>query len=180
MPIPLAVLAAAKSAAVGKAVAGVQGLFGDTPTDRARRAYADGLLNAALNGDVRAVRQLAYDAFEPRRGLSGDARTPRDGKYSPDAARTLARGALQRYVNAGGKLPASLAEYTDRIGVPLAAETLSVAEQLAGAVADAAGERAATAATAKLGSDLKPYLPVVLVLAVFVAVMYGMSRRTGP
>lgn len=170
-------LAAAKSAAVGKAVEGVTGLFGDTPTDRARSARADRLLNAALNGDTGALRQLAYDAFEPRRGLVGDARTPRDGKYSPTAVRALARRALQRYVGGGGKLPSSMAVYADRIQVPVAVAELSVGEQLAGTVADAAGERAATAASAKIAEDFKRYLPVVLGVVVVVGVLYFVARR---
>lgn len=181
MPLPAVVAAGAsvvKSEAVKKTVEGIQGLFGDTPTDKARKAHADALLNSALNGDVGSLRQLAYEAFEPRRGLAGDARTPRDGKVSPPDVRTLARRALQRYVNAGGKLPTSMAEYADRIQSPIAAEELSVAEELAGTVADAAGERAAAAASAKLGEGFKRYLPVVLVLGVLVVVMYAASRRT--
>lgn len=181
MPIPAVVGAAGtvlKSEAVSKAVEGVQGLFGDTPTDKARKRHADALLNSALNGDTSALRQLAYEAFEPRRGLAGDARTPRDGKHSPDNVRTLARRALQRYVNAGGKLPTSMAEYADRINAPIAPESLSVAEELATTLADAAGERAATAAAAKAGEGLKQYLPVALVLAVLVVAMYAATRRT--
>lgn len=181
MPLPAVAAAAGtvlKSEAVSKAVEGVQGLFGDTPTDKARKRHADALLNTALNGDTTALRQLAYEAFEPRRGLAGDSRTPRDGKYSPDAVRTLARRALQRYVNAGGKLPASMAEYSDRINAPIAPESLSIAEELATAAADAAGERAATTAKAELGASFKQYLPIVLVLGVLVVVMYAASRRT--
>lgn len=181
MPIPAVVAAAGsalKSGAVSKAVEGVQGLFGDTPTDKARKSHADALLNSALNGDTSALRQLAYEAFEPRRGLAGDARTPRDGKYSPDNVRTLARRALQRYVNAGGKLPTSMAEYADRINAPIAAESLSIAEELATAAADAAGERAATTAKRELGASFREYIPVVLVLVVLGFVMYGASRRT--
>jgi hypothetical protein len=177
-PVVAAAVTVVKSEAVKKAVEGLQGLFGDTPTDKARAAHASSLLNAALNGDTVALRQLAYEAFEPRRGLAGDARTPRDGKHSPDAVRTLARRALQRYVNAGGKLPASMNEYTDRIGAPIAPENLSIAEELATAAADAAGERAATAAAMKAGEGLKKYLPVVLVLAVLAVAMYAASRRT--
>lgn len=181
MALPAVVAAGAsviKSEAVSKAVEGVQGLFGDTPTDKARKAHADALLNAALNGDTNALRLLAYEAFEPRRGLAGDTRTPKDGKLSPESVRTLARRALQRYVNAGGKLPASMNVYADRIGLPIAAEELSVAEQIAGTVADAAGERAATAASAKLAEGFRAYLPVILVLGVLVVVMYAASRRT--
>lgn len=180
MPVPVLLAAAgtaAKSAAVSKAVEGVQGLFGDTPTDRARKAHADTLLNASLNGDTVALRQLAYEAFEPRRGLAGDARTPRDGKYSPPDVRTLARRALQRYVNAGGKLPSSMQEYADRINAPIAPEELSVAEELATGLADAAGERAATAASAKVGESFRAYLPMVLLAVVALGVVYVVARK---
>lgn len=178
-PVVAAVVTVAKSEAVKRVAEGVQGLFGDTPTDKARAAHASSLLNAALNGDTVALRQLAYEAFEPRRGLAGDARTPRDGKYSPDAVRALARRALQRYVNAGGKLPTSMADqYGDRINAPIAPEQLSVAEELATTVADAAGQRAADAAAARAGEGLKKYLPVALVLAVLAVAMYAASRRT--
>ena len=118
--IPGVVAAATKASSIGAAVKGftdgISGLFGDTPTDKARKARAAQLLQEALFGSKAALHQLLFDAYEKRSGLPGDTRTPTDGKYSPDAVRSLATKALKSYVNQVGGLPPEFASYASKLG----------------------------------------------------------------
>lgn len=181
MPVPViagAILTGLKSDLVGKATEGVQGLFGDTSTDRSRKARASALLNASLNGDTSALRQLAYDAFEPRRGMPGDSRTPADGKYSPNDVRDLARQALQAYVRAGGKLPESMLEYATRINAPIVPRELSVAEELAEGVTTGIARAGVDAAEDRAREKASQYMPYVIAgVAVLVVLVFLSSRR---
>lgn len=171
LPVAGAVLAGLKSDLVGKATEGVQGLFGDTSTDRARQSRASALLNAALNGDPAALKQLTFDAFEPRRGMLGDARTPVDGRYSPGDTRDLARRALQSYVRAGGKLPESLAQYAQRINATVEPEPLSVAEELAQGITTTIARAGVDAAETRAKERAAAYLPYVLAAVALVALV---------
>lgn len=117
--IPGVIAISTKVGAVSSAVKGftdgISGLFGDTPTDKARKARGAQLLQAALLGSYEALRQLLYDAYETRSGLPGDDRGA-DGKYSPAAVRSIAVKALQAYVAQVGGLPPQFASYASRLG----------------------------------------------------------------
>lgn len=181
MPIVAPVLLAAKGAAVGSAISSVQegiaGLFGDTPTDKARKSDAARLTTAALNGDPVALRQLAYNAFEKRTGQPGDARTPVDGKASPPDVRNLARRGLQQYVQQYGGLPPELGQYAAQLGAPVTTRSPSVVQQLlepaVNAVTDQALDRA-EARAAQRAQDIAPYLLIGGVVAV--AALYLVLR----
>jgi hypothetical protein len=111
-----AVLSVAKSEALSSVTDGISGLFGDTKTDRARTARIDALESRALGGDASAVVALCYEAFEPRRGLAGDLRSPVDGKRSPESVRADALSALRKYVAKFGGLPSGAEQWSAKLG----------------------------------------------------------------
>lgn len=174
LPVAGAVLAVVKSDTARKVTEGVAGLFGDTSTDKDRKARASALLNASLNGDTAALRQLTYDAFERRQGMPGDSRTPVDGKYSPGDVRDLAARALQSYAKAGGKLPESLAQYAQRINAPVQPPSLSVVEELAQGVTDTIARAGVDAAERRAAERVRQATPYVMGFAIVVAVVVGL------
>lgn len=128
------VVAAASSVAdigsvVGSFTSGISNLFGDTPTDKRRKADAAANLQRALGGDRAALQRLLYEAFEKRGAKPGDTRTPSDGKWSPSAVRELAKNALQKYVSAVGGLPMEFSAYASKLGTA-ALTPQSVAEAM--------------------------------------------------
>lgn len=177
----MAVLAAAAASAlpsISSAVSGaVSKLFGgETATDRARVARASALLSAALAGSDAAVLQLLRDAYEPKRGEAGDDR-PADGKMSPEDTRRLAVKALRHYVAEKGGLPEAFSAYTGRLNTSVVApETISLRDELRGAVIAGVQQGAATGAqqeaAARTGELWEKYHPVLiaggLVIAGFV------------
>lgn len=184
MPLPV-ILAPAGAAAVGTAISGatekvgqgLAGLFGDTAKDKARRARAQQLEAAALAGDAVALRQLAFDAFEPANGLPGDNRPVDFGTRSPPLTRDLSRAALKRYADKYGGLPSDLAQYAAQLNVPVSTTTPLLRQVLQPAVdtiTDAALERAAQRTQEKA----REYTPLLLGGAALVAVLiYAMVRR---
>ncbi len=168
------VIAGAVTAAKGTAVAegiervaeGLQGLFGDTSKDKARSKRAASLLARGLAGDNQAIVQLGFDAFEPRRGLPGDTRTPTDGKQSPEDVRSLAIKALREFVRRGGNLPPQVEQYADRLNAPLAPKR-EVIEQLTDPILSTIGAKAGSAAVdaaeqraRERGRELMPLLVI--------------------
>lgn len=130
--VPGVVALATKAGDIGSAVSGftngISGLFGDTPTDKRRKADAAANLQAALQGSSVALRRLLYEAFEKRGSFADDTRTPSDGKYSPNAVRDLAKKALKSYVSAVGGLPPEFAAYASKLGTqPLSAQSVKEA-----------------------------------------------------
>jgi hypothetical protein len=134
VPIVAGALTAAKSSAVSDAVSrvseGFAGLFGDTPTDKARKARATQLTARAIDGDMGALRQLTFDAFEQRRGQIGDDRKPVDGKMSPQDVRTLAKRGLKLYVESTGGIPPEIGEYASQIGAPILTKPQGILERI--------------------------------------------------
>lgn len=175
-----AALTAAKNVSVSKLAEGLGSLFGgQTATDRERASHAAGLLHAAMSGDMAALRQLAYEAYEKRTGLPGDSRMPRDGKYSPEAVRRLARHALQEYVRGGGTIPATLSQYADLIGAPIEPERVSGVRAAFDPVIQTIGNAAVDAAAARAQEKARSAVPYVAVaLVVGVVLFVALSRRT--
>lgn len=95
-------------------------------TDARRKMHADDLLSQAMGGSDGALHQLLYEAFEKRTGQPGDMRTPRDGKYSPEDVRDLAKKALKKYALAKGGLPSQFAQYAAKLGTTVIPSKQSV------------------------------------------------------
>lgn len=99
--ITAALVTTAKSAAVAKITKkfadGIAGIFGDTPTDRERKASAARALQDALNGNPAGVQWLLARAnIRPDRAIVAPA---------PDHARIIFRKALREYYTAVGVMP---------------------------------------------------------------------------
>jgi hypothetical protein len=161
---------------------GLQGLFGDTSTDKARKQRAASLLARGLAGDNAAIVQLGFDAFEPRRGLPGDNRTPTDGKQSPEDVRALARKALQEFVRRGGNLPPQVEQYADRLGA-IVMPKRDVIQQLTDPILSTIGAKAGSAAVdaaekraVERGRELMPLL-VIGGGILAVVLIYAFNRR---
>lgn len=101
-------------------------IFASMSTDARRKIHADELLAQAMGGSDSALHQLLYEAFEKRTGQPGDARTPRDGKLSPEDVRDLAKKALKRYALAKGGIPSQFAQYAARLGTTVIPSKQSV------------------------------------------------------
>lgn len=183
MPVPIIVgaVTAAKSAAVAGAVSsareGVKGWFGDTDKDRARKARAAGLTTAALGGDVNALRQLVYDAFEPSRGALGDDRKP-DGTRSPPLSRELAVKGLKQYAAKYGGIPQQFAAYAERINAPITIGPPPLLEQILTPAIDTITDTALDRAAERGSETAKRYLPLVIGgVIVLAAVVYVATRK---
>lgn len=186
LPLVTGAITAAKSGAVKEGIErvaeGLQGLFGDTSTDKARVKRAADLLARGLNGDNSAIVQLSFDAFEPRRGLVGDTRTPTDGKQSPADVRNLAIKALRELVRRGVNLPPQVEQYADRLNAPLTPKREPI-QQLTDPILSTIGAKAGTAAadaaaerTIARGRELAPLL-IGGGLVLVVVLVFAFRRR---
>jgi hypothetical protein len=103
MPVVAAAAALAKTEVVSKVVSGfknaISGLFGDTATDRQRKAEAAAALERALNGDASGVAYLLG-----RAGIVIDSNV----KVAPDSIKHLYRTALRTYYGATAQTPSPL------------------------------------------------------------------------
>ncbi len=106
-----------------KAVTSISGAlsrtFGETATDRGNRRVA-ALAQQALTGSDAAFIALCYEAFEPARGLPGDARPMRDGTRSPAETRANAARILKELATARGGVPQAASQWAAAIGAPIA------------------------------------------------------------
>ncbi|MBX3704586.1 MAG: hypothetical protein KF822_12495 [Steroidobacteraceae bacterium] len=167
---PVLASASVIGSAASKVGEGVAGLFGDTATDKARKDRAALLTNAALAGDVNALRQLAFDAFEPRLGYPGDSRTPIDGKRSPEDTRNLARRGLQQYVAKFGGLPSELAQYAGQLGAPVLDKAPTVLERVLAPVVNTVTDQALDRAATRAAESARQVAPWMIGGAVLIAV----------
>lgn len=145
----------------------IAGIFGDTKAERARIARINALEQRALAGDDGAILALCYEAYEPRRGLPGDPRTPIDGKRSPEDVRVDARRTLQRIAVArGGTLPAVAAQWAEALKVPVADPRPSLGETLIdtvrGGVIEGTKQAAGPALSTEFRSQLDRYVPWIV------------------
>lgn len=171
--------AAATAAPVVKGVAdaakkvgeGLAGLFGDTPTDKARAATANQKLQQALAGDENALNYLLNRAFEVR---------PEDGKYPPRDVINLSRAALRKYYTATGIYPP--AQYATKLGVTIPTGTIErVVQGVTAPVLTAIGTTAADAASERIGDQARAKAPAFVLVAVagaiaLAAVVYFAAR----
>lgn len=99
-PVVAAAAAVAKTEVVAKVISGfknaIGGLFGDTPTDRERKAAAAAALERALNGDASGLAWLLG-----RAGIVIDSNV----KVAPDSIKHLYRTALRTYYSATAQTP---------------------------------------------------------------------------
>jgi hypothetical protein len=112
------------AAVAAKAVTTISGAlsraFGETATDRGNRRVA-ALAQQALAGSDAAFVALCYEAFEPARGMPGDARPMKDGTRSPSATRANAARILKELAAARGGVPQAASQWAGAIGAPVAA-----------------------------------------------------------
>lgn len=145
MAIVAAVSLLPKAAAVVSAALGGLGIGDETATDKQRKQRAAQLEASARAGDRSAVAALEFDAFDPRGRSLADARTPRDGKYSPAAVRQLAVSALKRLTAAG--IPLSSRERYAQLQVPVPqTQTQEIVRAIVTPVAETFAPEAARAA----------------------------------
>ena len=145
-----AVLGAAKSVSLNKVTDAVAGIFGDTKAERARDARIESLRVRALSGDSAAVVALGYEAYEQRRGLPGDLRTPVDGKRSPADARADAQRALKAYVQRFGALPSAAAQWAEAVNAPVANPPATPGDAIRGAIVEGVAQGTERAAAEKI------------------------------
>lgn len=184
----IAILTTAASAAksqtlatgVAKVGEGVQGLFGDTSKDSQRKARAAALTAAALAGDLTALRQLAFDAFEPANGLPGDNRPVDFGTRSPPLSRDLARKGLQDYVRRFNGLPPELAQYAGRLGAQVVERPPALLAQVLAPTINTITDTALDRAAQRTQETARQYMPLVIGgVALAAVVFYMMSRKSG-
>lgn len=157
---------------------GIAGWFGGSARDRERRAWVQDYARKAAAGDAAALRQLEFAAFEKRRGLPGDTRTPVDGKASPPTTRGAAADALSRLVAMGATL--SQAAYYEKLSLPRPQSvTQQILSPVAGGFAEAlrpvVAQEAQGAAAASVRAAV-PWLVGALVLALGVVVVARAAR----
>jgi hypothetical protein len=162
-----AVTAIAKSEAVSRIGEGLQGLIGDTPTDKARKRNAQALLDRALSGDRSALETLTQQAFERRVS---------DGLYSPEAVRKLAKGALQQYYKATGETPPE--KYAAQLNLPVTPKKPGVIEQVFAPVLKTVGDTAADAAEERVRAQATAAVPYVIGGIVVVALLVLAFRKS--
>jgi hypothetical protein len=131
---------------------GIAGLFGDTKAEKARDARIEALRVRALNGDSAAVVALGYEAFEQRRGIPGDPRSPIDGKRSPQAVRADAQRALKQYVAAFGGLPQAAAQWAAAINAPVIEAAPSAVDVLRDTLQSGVAQGVQQAATERINT----------------------------
>lgn len=158
---------------------GIAGIFGDTSTDRARKALTNQLLSSALAGDNSALVQLAYNAFDSRRGESGDTRTPIDGKRSPQDTRDLARKALQTYVTQRGGVPDELTRWASQLNAPIIPRAPTIVQRAEAIIRDGVTEGTKQAATQRVDDFTQRYGAWLAIggLAVGGLILYKLARK---
>lgn len=162
-----AVAAAAKADVVGRIGEGLQGLIGDTPTDKARKRSAQALLDRALSGDRSALETLTQQAFERRAS---------DGLYSPQDVRTLAKGALKQYYKATGEAPPE--KYAAQLNLPVTPKKPGALEQVFAPVLKTVGDTAADAAETRVRSQFTAAMPYAIGGVVVIALLVLAFRKS--
>lgn len=180
-PVLATAVAAGKSTAVaevsGKLSEGIAGLFGDTAKDRARKARAEQLTVAALAGDQQALRQLAFDAFEPANGLPGDNRPIDRNRKSPPLTRALSKKGLQLYAQKYGGLPPTLAQYAAELSVPVKEGAPPLLQGILTPAINTITDQALDRAAERSQDALRQYMPLILAAGA-IAVLVVVMRRS--
>jgi len=182
MPVPIIAGAAAagKSAAVASALGNAGDWLGKQfgSQDSARKERAAKMTAAALAGDQAALAQMAFDAFEPTRGLPGDHRRPVDGTRSPPLVRELARKGLGAYVTKYGGLPPTLAKYAEQMSVPIQTGPTPWLQQVLTPTINTITDTAIDRAAERTQSTVQRYMPLIIGgAAVLVLVLYMANRK---
>ena len=178
-----AAAAAAKAGVITSATKslsdGVAGIFGDTATDRRRKSLTDQLLSSALAGDNSALVQLAYNAYEQRRGEPGDARTPVDGRMSPRDTRDLAVRALRVYVQQRGGVPDSMARWATQLRAPIIPRTPTITQRVEGVLREGIAQGTAQVATQRVDDFASRYGAWLAIGGVGVGafILYRLARK---
>lgn len=162
-----AVTAIAKTEVVSRIGEGLQGLLGDTPTDKARKRNAQALLDRALAGDRSALETLTQQAFERR---------ATDGLFSPQDVRTLAKGALKQYYKATGEAPPE--KYATQLNLPVTPKKSGVLEQAFAPVLKTVGDTAADAAEERVRGQFTAAVPYAIGGLILVTLLVIAFRKS--